>query len=85
MESFKKMVTRKVSNMNLKLQLNQLKSRNIGTFVEADLKYLIQNMLDNIGSVDPELRDRYQKCNPITGLPHIQRKSFSTKWCEICS
>ncbi|GEL03824.1 membrane protein [Rummeliibacillus stabekisii] len=51
------MVTRKVSNMNLKLQLNQLKSRNIGTFVEAELKYLIQNMLDNIGSVDPELRD----------------------------
>ncbi|MBB5169566.1 DUF2785 domain-containing protein [Rummeliibacillus stabekisii] len=43
--------------MNLKLQLNQLKSRNIGTFVEAELKYLIQNMLDNIGSVDPELRD----------------------------
>ncbi len=57
MESFKKMVTRKVSNMNLKLQLNQLKSRNIETFVEADLKYLIQNMLDNIGSVDPVLRD----------------------------
>ncbi len=57
MESFKKMVSRKVSNMNLKLQLNQLKSRNIGTFVEAELKYLIQNMLDNIGSVDPELRD----------------------------
>lgn len=36
MESFKKMVTRKVSNMNLKLQLNQLKSRNIGTLVEAN-------------------------------------------------
>jgi len=44
--------------MELKLQLIQLKNQKIEYLSNEGLKSLVDNMLDNIGSVDPELRDK---------------------------
>lgn len=43
--------------MELKLKLNELKDRSLKYVSNEELESLITNMLDNIGSIDPDLRD----------------------------
>ncbi|WP_100333971.1 DUF2785 domain-containing protein [Bacillus alkalisoli] len=43
--------------MELKLQLNELKNKNLKCLSNKDLDLLLGKMVDNIGSVDPELSD----------------------------
>jgi len=44
--------------MNLKSQLIQLQTEKLDCLSREDLEILIENMLDNIGSIDSELRDK---------------------------
>lgn len=71
--------------MNLKLQLSSLKDTELENFTAKDLDNLIASMLDNIGSIDAELRDdciystfmRFIDKNLLT----ISQKHFILKTC----
>ncbi|MFD2444177.1 DUF2785 domain-containing protein [Bacillus sp. CGMCC 1.16607] len=47
-----------IKNMELKLQLKQLRNKDIQQLSAEYFESLIGDMLENIGSVDPELRDK---------------------------